>query len=65
MGTNCASLIAPLFLYFYYSQFMTKIQKDPLKEDLVYKLNTFRDLGNFLALNNPEFQKLAKEIYLE
>ena len=37
MGTNFAPLIVDLFLYCYESQFMTKIQKDPLKQDLFDK----------------------------
>ena len=64
MGTNCAPLIADLFLYCYESQFMAKIQKDPSKQDLVDQFNnTFRYLDDVLALNNTDFQKFAKEIY--
>ena len=63
MGTNCAPLIADLFLYCYESQFMAKIQKYPSKQDLVDQFNnTFRYLDDVLALNNPDFQKIAKKI---
>lgn len=47
MGTNCAPLVADLFLYCYESQFMAKISKDPLKQHLVDKFNnTFRYLDD-------------------
>ena len=64
MGTNCAPLIADLFLYCYESQFMAKISKDPTKEHLVQKFNnTFRYLDDILALNNDDFNTFTKEIY--
>ena len=67
MDTNCAPLIEDLFLNCYESQFMTKIQKDPSNQDLVDKLNiTYLHIWMFfLALNNPEFQIVSKEFYLE
>ena len=64
MGTNCASLIADLFLYCYESQFMAKIYKDPSKHDLIDNFNsTIRCLDDVLTLNNPEFSKFVDEIY--
>ena len=64
MGTNCAPLIADLFLYCYESQFMAKIHKDPSKQHLVDLFNnTYRYLDDILALNNPEFSKFTDEIY--
>ena len=43
---------------------MAKIQKDPSRQDLVNQFNkTLRYLDDVLALNNPDFQKFAKEIY--
>jgi len=64
MGTNCAPLIADLFLYCYESQYIAKIQKDPTKQDLVDRFNnTYRYLDDILALNNPDFLTYAKEIY--
>ena len=66
MGINCSPLIADSFFYCCESQFMTKIQKDPLKQDLVDMFNdTCRYLDDVLALNNPEFQKFANEIYFK
>ena len=64
MGTNCAPLIADLFLYCYELQFMTKISKDPSKQHLINKFNnTFRYLDDILALNNDDFSMYIKEIY--
>ena len=43
---------------------MAKIQKDHSKQDLVDQFNnTFRYLDEILALNNPDFQEIAKEMY--
>ena len=64
MGTNCAPLIADLFLYCYESQFMARISKDPSKQHLIDKFNnTFRYLDDILALNNDDFNKYYEEIY--
>ena len=64
MGTNCAPLIADLFLYCYESKFMTVINKDPSRQHLVSKFNnTFRYLDDILALNNDDFDKFIHEIY--
>ena len=64
MGTNCAPLIADLFLYWYESQFMAKIYKNPTEHDLVDKFNnTYRYLDDILALNNTDFGNYIKDIY--
>ena len=64
MGTNCAPLIADLFLYCYESQFMAKISKDPSQQHMVQKFNnTFRYLDDILALNNDDFNTYTSEIY--
>ena len=64
MGTNCAPLIADLFLYCYESQFMTKLSKDPSKLHLIDKFNnTYRYLDDIFSLNNQEFSQYTAEIY--
>ena len=56
MGTNCAPLIADLFLYCYESQFMAKLYKDQNKHGLLSDFNnTFRYLDDILALNTQTF----------
>ena len=64
MGTNCAPLIADLFLYCYESEFMTRINKDATKNDLIQKFNnTYRYLDDNLAINNDDFDIYTKDIY--
>ena len=64
MGTNCAPLIADLFLYCYESQFMAKLHKDPSKTDLIDKFNnTYRYLDDIFSVNNSDFYKYTSEIY--
>ena len=46
------------------SQFMTKIQKDPSKQDLLDKFNNnFRYLDDVLALKKSRVSKFENEIY--
>ena len=54
IGTNCAPIIADLFLYCYQLQFNTKIQTTQNRIDGMFN-NTLRSLDDVLALNNPEF----------
>ena len=64
MGTNCAPLIADLFLYCYESEFMTRINKDATKNDFIQKFNnTYRYLDDILATNNDDFDLYSKDIY--
>ena len=57
MGTNCAPLIADLFLYCYERDFMSDLQK--LKRfDLIDMFNdTSRYLDDIFTIDNPEFEK--------
>ena len=62
MSTDCSPIIANLFLCCYVTVY-DKIPKDPSKHDLMNMFNnTFRYLSDVLTLNNPEFQKFAKNI---
>ena len=64
MRTNCATLIVDIFLYWYESQFMARINKDSSKQHLVEKFNnTFRYLDNILALNNDDCNSFTKDKY--
>ena len=42
---------------------MSKIQKDHSKQALVDKFLIRSPLDDVLALNNPQFQQFAKQIY--
>ena len=55
MGTNCAPLIADLFLYCNERDFMPNLQY-PKQFDLIDKFNEmYRYLDDIFTLDNPEF----------
>ena len=55
MGTNCALLIADLFLYCYERDFMPNLQKSK-RFDLIDKFNdTSRYLDDIFTIDNPAF----------
>ena len=64
MGTNCAPLIADLFLYCYESQFMAKLQKDLSKHSRVSLFSSnCRYLDDIFTANNPSFLTFVNQIY--
>ena len=63
MGTNCAPLIADLFLYCYERDFMSDLQKSK-RRDLIDMFNdTSRYLDDIFTIDNPEFEKYIPDIY--
>ena len=63
MGTNCAPLIADLFLYCYERYFMSDLQKSK-RFDLIDMFNdTSRYLDDIFTIDNPEFEKHISYIY--
>ena len=63
MGTNCAPLIADLFLYCYESGFMSNLQKSK-RFDLIDKFNdTSRYLDDIFTIDNPAFAEHIPDIY--
>ena len=63
MGTNCAPLIADLFLYCYERDFMSDLQKSK-RFDLIDMFNdTSRYLDDIFTIDNPEFEKHIPDIY--
>ena len=63
MGTNCAPLIADLFLYCYERDFMSDLQRSK-RFDLIYMFNdTSRYLDDIFTIDNPEFEKHIPDIY--
>ena len=63
MGTNCAPLIADLFLYCYERDFMSDLQKSK-RFDLIDMFNdTFRYLDDIFTIDNLEFDKHTPDIY--
>ena len=63
MGTNCAPLLADLFLYSYESDFIQHLQRGGSKK-LTCNFNfTFRYIDDVLSLNNPKFGDYLDVIY--
>ena len=63
MGTNCAPLIADLFLYCYERDFMSDLQKSK-RHDLIDMFNdASRYLDDIFTIDNPEFEKYIPDIY--
>ena len=63
MGTNCATLIADLFIYFYERDFMSDLHKSK-RFDLIDMFNdTSRYLDDIFTIDNPEFEKHIFDIY--
>ena len=63
MGTNCAPLIADLFLYCYERDFMSDLQKSK-RFDLIDMFNdTSRYLDDIFTIDNPAFEKHISDIY--
>ena len=63
MGTNCAPLIADLFLYCYQRDFMSDLHKSK-RHDFIDMFNdTSRYLDDIITINNPEFEKYIPDIY--
>lgn len=63
MGTNCAPLIADLFLFCYERDFMTKLFKSDNASVIEAFNNTSRYLDDILNLDNPNFSNYISEIY--
>ena len=63
MGTNCAPLIADLFLFCYERDFMLNLSKSN-HIDLVQKFNrTSRYIDDILNMDNPYFEQYIHTIY--
>ena len=63
MGTNCAPLLAGLFLYSYENEFLDKLIKET-KRKLARKFNlSYRYIDDFISFNNKRFKELISDIY--
>ena len=63
MGTNCAPLIADLFLYCYERDFMLNLKTDTQ----AYIIDAFNDTSRYLDdifnIDNPYFDSMISSIY--
>ena len=55
MGTNCALLLADLFLYSYESEFLQKSVKDKKIHEIRAFNFTYRYIDDVLSINNSRF----------
>ena len=63
MGTNCAPVIADLFLFCYERDFKSNLHKSK-RYDLIDMFNdTSRYLDGIFTTDNPEFEKHIPDIY--
>ena len=64
MGTNCAPLLANLFLYSYEVEFLKSMKKSNKKLVKTFNL-TSRYIDDLISVNNPRFKQFLKDIYPE
>ena len=63
MGTNCAPLLADLFLYSYENEFSDKLIKEG-KRKLARKFNlSYRYIDDVISFNNKRFKEFISDIY--
>ena len=63
MGTNCAPLVADLFLFCYERDFMLSLS-DNNQTDIIEAFNsTSRYLDDLLNIENPHFEQMVGQIY--
>ena len=63
MGTNCAPLVADLFLFCYERDFMTSLSDDKQSEIIEAFKSTSRYLDDNLNIDNPYFEGMVNRIY--
>ena len=63
MGTNCALLLADLFLYSYEADFIQGLLKKNKKKLARFFNFTFRYIDDVLSLNNSRFGDFVDRIY--
>ncbi|KAK3106627.1 hypothetical protein FSP39_023983 [Pinctada imbricata] len=63
IGTNCAPLVADLFLYTYEKEFIQNLQKQRKNDDMKCFIGTSRYLDDILTIDNPVFEKYKNVIY--
>jgi hypothetical protein len=64
MGTNCAPLLADLFLYSYEAEFIQKLLNEKKKALAVaFNSTPFRYIDDVLSINNNHFHSYVGSIY--
>ena len=63
MGTNCAPLVADLFLFCYEKEFMKDLSSDNQADVIKVFNSTSRYLDDLLYIDNPYFKGMINQIY--
>ena len=63
MGTNCAQLVADLFLFCYERDFMKDLSSDNQTDAIKAFNSTSRYLDDLLNIDNPYFEGMVNQIY--
>ena len=63
MGTNCAPLVADLFLFCYEREFMLSPSEDTQSDVIEACNSTSRYLDDLLSIDNNFFDSMANRIY--
>ena len=64
MGTNCAPLVADLFLFYYERDFMKDLYSDNQADVITAFNSTSRYLDDLLNIDSPYFEGMVNQIYL-
>ena len=63
MGTNCAPLLADIFMCSYEAEFIQSLLSTGRKQ-LASQFNfTYRNIDDVLSINNPDFEKYLSQMY--
>ena len=63
MGTNCAPLVADLFLFCYERDFMLSLSDNNQADIIEVFISTSRYLDDLLNIDNPYFEHMVGQIY--
>ena len=63
MGTNCAPLVADLFLFYYERDFMMSLSDDKQADIMDRFITTSRYLDDILKIDNVYFDTMVSQIY--
>ena len=62
MGTNCAPLLADIFLYSYEAEFIQSLLSTG-KKKLSISVQLHRYIDDVLSINNPDFETYLGQVY--
>ena len=63
IGTNCAALVADLFLFCYERDFVMSLSDDKQADVIAAFNTTFRYLDDILNIDNAYFDNIVSQIY--